>query len=100
MATVVRKAFDKAQLFQMLTSHQDYFDRQIARRWTTWARPLVELLRGSQQRGEIRADQPTEWLVDVLFWTVQGIAMSSTPPRRRDPADMVLPLFLDGARPR
>ncbi|MGQ0719702.1 MAG: hypothetical protein ACT4NP_20760 [Pseudonocardiales bacterium] len=30
----------------------------------------------------------------------QAIAMSSTPPRRRDPAETVLPLFLDGARPR
>ncbi|MEU8895761.1 TetR family transcriptional regulator [Nocardia sp. NPDC048505] len=100
LETIVRESFDRVRLVQLLSSNQDYFDRRIARRWTTWKRPLIEAMRAAQGRGELRADLPADWLVDTLLWTVYAIAMSDTPPGRRDPAAAALSLFFDGARPR
>ncbi|WP_280266767.1 TetR/AcrR family transcriptional regulator [Nocardia wallacei] len=100
LATVVRESFDRVRLLQLLTSHQDYFDRRIARRWTRWKRPLIDLVGAAQDRGDLRADQPADWLVDTLLWIVYAIGMSNTPAAHRDPAGAALSLFFDGARPR
>ncbi|WP_280335220.1 TetR/AcrR family transcriptional regulator [Nocardia wallacei] len=106
LGIVVRESFGRVRLLQLLSSHQDYFDRQIARRWTRWKRPLIDLVRAEQRRGGLRADLPADWLVDTLLWTVYAIAMSDTPPSHhdpapshRDPADAALSLFFAGARP-
>ncbi|RDI46417.1 TetR/AcrR family transcriptional regulator [Nocardia mexicana] len=100
LSAVVRESFDRVRLLQLLTSHQDYFDHRIARRWTRWKRPLIDLVRTAQDRGDLRADQPADWLVDTLLWIVYAIGMSGTPSAHRDPAGAALSLFFDGARRR
>lgn len=99
LVSVVRDLYGPARTLTMLSTHQEYFDRDIKRRWRQWARPLTALFSAAQQSGALRADQSPELLVDVLLWTIHAVAVSAAPlGRNADPAETVLPLFLNGAR--
>lgn len=98
--TLVRGALERMGLMHVIYTGEDNFDREVSRRWAAWTRPLLEFARAAQARGELRADVPAEWLVDLLFWSVQALSGAHWAPSGHDPAQLILTTFLDGARTR
>jgi AcrR family transcriptional regulator len=80
----------------------DNFDAALIRKWSVVARPIAEVIRAGQQRGEIRADLPPELLVNSLIWSSQATlhaAATNSALGAGDLTDMIVSLFLNGARP-
>lgn len=98
IARAVLALVEVGDLFVLLTRERARSDReQYERRLVA---PLRRLLERAQTTGAIRADIPSNRLIEALVGLIVGMLTSVAPLGRDDLSATVTSLFLDGARER
>lgn len=99
LAGIAEEMLARVGQMQIVFSGQDWYDRKAMRHWSAWVRPLVELIREAQERGELRDDLSAEWLADAMLWLLHGATIIPVGLDQFNVGRSVLSTFLDGARP-
>ncbi|KXX58985.1 TetR/AcrR family transcriptional regulator [Rhodococcus sp. LB1] len=100
LAELIAGLLGAGMRIHLLLNGQDYFEPELVHRWNTWKRPIVRFVQSAQQRGELRADLPSGWLVEILLALIQAAVVTPEHLARRDTTTAVLETFLHGAGPR